>query len=478
MRRRIRWLVVVFALALPGAAAGDAQGAGAAEPAPAGDDRASAGAARDEAAEPPRRGGLVGAVLEWFRGGEEEDEVPRAPGSVLAAVPESESVLPLDPESEPESEPEPAAATEPESRPARARRPAPDAGTVTLAEAYRAAGDLVAEIELLRRAQGIADAPAPVASAAAPPASAATPPASAAAPPAPAESGDGREAPIHAWLESLEVMDKAARVQRRFGMIAFEPGAMPAGDVTLGDTHRNVLTVIGELRRVKRQLVIETRIEPAPPGTDSAPADLHARLAHASALLDGLVGRPVSSNDVYLHVRRVRAALAPLAARLGVSLEPDPPPGSGAAQEPRASKEVAQQILIATYKVVNLQSRLGMAPSDVPGAPAGDRRARRRLRGRQPVAGGACAHRGASRRRDAHPRARGDPPHAERRRARAGAAPHCGSGPREPRGRGRGLNAPAQARRPWSQDTTPSRPGRPRTRRCACVRPGPVLRRA
>lgn len=328
MRRRIRWLVVAVALALPGAAAGDAQTAG--------------------AAEPPRRGGLIGAVIEWFRGGEEEEEVPHAPGSVLAAVPEPESepepVLPLEPEIEPES----AAALEPESRPARAQRPAPDGETVTLADAHRAARDLVAEIELLRRAQGIADAPAP------------------------AEPGAGREAPIHAWLESLEVMDKAARVQRRFGMIAFEPDAMPAGDVTIGDTHRNVLTVIGELRRVKRQLVIEARIEPAPPGTDSAPADLHAGLAHASALLDGLVGRPVSSNDVYLHVRRVRAALASLAARLGVSLDPDPPSGPEAAREPRASKEVVQQILIATYKVVNLQSRLGMAPSDVPGAPPGD----------------------------------------------------------------------------------------------------------
>ena len=344
MRRRIRWLVVVFALALPGAAAGDAQVAGAAEPAPAGDAHASAGTARGEAAEPPRRGGLVGAVREWLRGGEEDAEVPHAPGSVLAAVPEPEPV----PSLEPEIEPEPAAALEPESRLAQAQRPAPDAGTVTLAEAYRAARDLVAEIELLRRAQGIAEVPAPV------------------------ESGDGREAPIHAWLESLEVMDKAARVQRRFGMIAFEPGALPAGDVTLADTHRNVLTVIGELRRVKRQLVIEAGIEPAPPGTGPAPVDLRARLAHASALLDGLVGRPVSSNDVYLHVRRVRAVLTPLAARLGVSLEPDPPPGPGTAQEPRASKEVAQQILIATYKVVNLQSRLGMAPSDVPGAPPGD----------------------------------------------------------------------------------------------------------
>ena len=344
MRRQIRWLVLGTALALPGAVVADAQGAGAVEPAPAGDVRASAGAARGEAAGPARRGGLIGAVLEWFRGGEEEEEVPHAPGSVLAAVPEPEPVPSLDPK----IEPEPAAALEPESRLARTQRPGPDAGTVTLAEVHRAARDLVAEIELLRRAQGIAN------------------------PPAPAESGDGREAPIHAWLESLEVMDKAARVQRRFGMIAFEPGAIPAGNVTLGDTHRNVLAVIGELRRVKRQLVIEARIEPAPPGTGPAPADLRARLAHASALLDGLVGRPVSSNDVYLHVRRVRAALAPLAARLGVSPEPDPPLGPGTAEEPRASKEVVQQILIATYKVVNLQSRLGMAPSDVPGAPSGD----------------------------------------------------------------------------------------------------------
>ena len=48
------------------------------------------------------------------------------------------------------------------------------------------------------------------------------------------------------------------------------------------------------------------------------------------------------------------------------------PPGEETAAETKAPKEVAQQILIATYKVINLQSRLGMAPSNVPDALLGD----------------------------------------------------------------------------------------------------------
>ena len=323
MRRRIRWLVLGFALAplaLP-VGAGDAP-----EPQAPG----------AEAPEEPRGGGLFATVLEWFRGAEEteEEDPPGGPGAALAApAPVAESA--------PVGEVEPI----PEAAPATALPPASEA--VTLAHTHRAAGDLVAEIEVLRRAQGVTVDPVP------------------------AEPGDGHRTPTHAFLESLEVMEKAARVQRRFGMSAFEVVPMPAGDVALHDIHRNVRTVIEELRRVKRQLVIEERIEPAPLEVDPAPALLHARLAGASALLDGLVGRPVSSNDVYMHVLRVRAVAHPLAAGLGVALELDPPAPQAKA-ETKASKEVAQQILIATYKVIHLQSRLGMAPSDVPDAPRGD----------------------------------------------------------------------------------------------------------
>lgn len=339
MRRRIGWLVLGFALAQLALPAGAV-------------DTPEVQAPGVEAPEPPRRGGLFGIVREWFRGGTEEED-PRAPGTALAAaappVVETEPVLEAEPipeagsvlEAEPETTPQSA------SEPARTRRPAEDTETVVLASVHREARDLVAEIEVLRRAQGVTVEPVP------------------------AEPGDGHPAPTHAFLESLEVMEKAARVQRRFGMLAFEVVPLPAGDVALEDVHRNVRTVIEELRRVKRQLVVEERIEPAPLDANPAPALLHAHLAGASALLDGLVGRPVSSNDVYMHVLRVRAVMHPLAADLGVALELEPAAPQAQA-EAKVSKEVAQQILIATYKVINLQSRLGMVPSDVPGAAPGD----------------------------------------------------------------------------------------------------------
>ena len=392
MRRRIRCLLFACALALPAVAA-DAQGPRTARPV-----RAAPPDASVEPAEQPRRGGLFATVLRWFRG-DAEEETPPAPGSV-APEPEAESGSMAVPEPEAESgsmavpepeaelevtavpepvtglevtavpepvtgleamavpepvtereaaaKPEPAAESKPAPTNARARLPAADDGTATLAQVHRAVRDLIAEIGVLRRANGVTGELAST------------------------EPGEGYEAPIHAYLKSLEVMEKAARVQRRFGMISFEVAPMPAGNVAVEDTYRNVLTAVEELRRVKRQLVIRARIEPAPlVGDDPAPALVHAHLADASALLDGLVGRPVSSNDVYMHVLRVRGAMQPLAASLGVVFRLGPPVEETTA-EAKTPKETAQQILIATYKVINLQSRLGMTPSNVPDALPGD----------------------------------------------------------------------------------------------------------
>ena len=214
---------------------------------------------------------------------------------------------------------------------------------ITPDDVVRATQDLVAEIELIRKAQRIDDDPRGAAS-------------------------DEDRAPVYAYAKSLEVMEKTARVQRRFGMIPVEIGRMPARDVQPADIYRHVREIIEELRRVKRQLVIEEAIRPAPPAGGEAPSFVYGNLADASFLLDGLVGRPVTPNDLYIQVLQVHDEMALIAARLGVALGGDPPE----VEDEKAPREIAQQILRATYKIVNLQSRLGMEASGVPDATLGE----------------------------------------------------------------------------------------------------------
>ena len=208
---------------------------------------------------------------------------------------------------------------------------------ITPSDVYRATLDMIAEIEILRKATGIA--------------------------------GDTREmelredqAPIYAYAKSLEVMEKTARVQRRLGMIPVDVGNMPVKRITADDVHRSVQDIIGELRRIKRQLVVRDRIQPASFAGGKTSSLVYKNLGDASYLLDGLVGRPMTPNDVHMHVLRVQDEMKSIATTMEASLHSDPPVVEGA-KEPR---DVAQQVLRATYKVINLQSRLGMDASSVP----------------------------------------------------------------------------------------------------------------
>ena len=210
---------------------------------------------------------------------------------------------------------------------------------VTPSHVHQATLDLIAEIEILRRATGVADDPRE------------------------AEAGEEQSA-THAYAKSLEIMEKTARFQKRLGMIPVDVQRMPAGHIAQKDVSRNVRAIIEELRRVKRQLVIEDEIEPAPFAGGKAPSLVYRNLRDASLLLDGLVGRPTNSNDVYANVLRIHDEMELIAVSLKVQIERDPPPIEGA----RESKDVAQQVLRATYKVVNLQTRLGMDSSDLPQA--------------------------------------------------------------------------------------------------------------
>ena len=214
-----------------------------------------------------------------------------------------------------------------------------DETDVTPIHVHQETLDLIAEIETLRRATGVADDPR--------------------------DAGAGEDhSATHACAKSLEITEKTARFQKRLGMIPVDVERMPAGNIAQKDVSRNVRAIIEELRRVKRQLVIEDEIQPAPFAGGKTPSLVYRNLRDASLLLDGLVGCPTTSSDVYVNVLRIHDEMELIAAPLKVELERDPPSIEGT----RESKDVAQQVLRATYKAINLQSGLGMDPSAPPQA--------------------------------------------------------------------------------------------------------------
>ena len=157
-------------------------------------------------------------------------------------------------------------------------------------------------------------------------------------------------------------MQKTARIQKRLGMIPVEVGQIPVKSLALIDLYDAVKTIIEELRRIKRQLIVKDDIALAPFVGGKTPSHVYENLLHASLLLDGLVGRPATANDVYVQVLRVHDEMDLIAAELGVSLDVEPPTVEPAKQ-PMA---VAQQLVRAAYKLVDVQTRLGMDASNVP----------------------------------------------------------------------------------------------------------------
>ena len=218
-----------------------------------------------------------------------------------------------------------------------------DLSGITTDHVYQATVDLLAELTVIREAQSFIIAGDP--------------------PGEPALRDDERL--VLVYLESREVMEKTARLQTRLGMIPVEVAPIPVRDIEAPDLYRSVQASIEELRRVKRQLVIKQEIAPAPLAGDATPALVYRNLEHASLLLDALIGRPVTFNDVYMHVLQVQDEVTLIAAALGVALSVEPP----AVVEGRGPMEVAQQVLRTIYKTISLQSRLGMEASPVPDAP-------------------------------------------------------------------------------------------------------------
>ena len=208
---------------------------------------------------------------------------------------------------------------------------------VTPSHVYQITSDLISEIELLREAMGVTVYPIE------------------------AELQEDR-APVHVYSKSLEVLEKVSAAQRRLGIIPAKVGQIPVKDIKPGDVYRSVQNSLAEVRRIKEQLVIEDEIRPARLEGGKTPTYVYKHLGDASFLLDGLVGHPTDPNDVYNHVVYIHDEMELIAAKLRVALELTPP----AVDQRKRMKEVAQQVLRATFKIINLQTRLGMDASGVP----------------------------------------------------------------------------------------------------------------
>ena len=208
---------------------------------------------------------------------------------------------------------------------------------VTPSHAFRATRDLIAEIEILRDELGVYDYPVE------------------------AEPQEDRAA-VHVYAKSLEVLSKVSRVQRRYGVAQVEAGQIPAREIGSTDVLRSVNSILDEVRRIKTQMVIATEIEPAGLEGGKTLSMVYKNLADASFLLDGLRGQPLTPTDVFASVVGILDEMELIAAKLRVVLQLDLPVVEGA----KTSGDVAQQVLRATYKVINLQMRLGMDASAVP----------------------------------------------------------------------------------------------------------------
>ena len=208
---------------------------------------------------------------------------------------------------------------------------------ITASHVYQMTVNLISEIVILRNAMNVTDSPEKIAF-------------------------RQHQTPIHAYAKSLEVMQKTARIQKRLGMIPVDVGHIPVRPLTLIDLQDVIQAIIEELRRIKRQMIVKHDIELAPFVGGKAPSHVYENLLHASLLLDSLVGRSTTPNDVYVQVLRVHDEMDLIAAELQVSLDVNPPTVEHAKQ-PMA---VAQQVIRAAYKLVDLQTRLGMDASSVP----------------------------------------------------------------------------------------------------------------
>lgn len=180
--------------------------------------------------------------------------------------------------------------------------------------------------------------------------------------PARAESHQDRT-PIHVYVKALEVMSKVAALQRRLGIPVGDVRSPPLSDVSADEATDAVQDILDGLDAIKVEMIIDSSADvAATPGGPRTLAAAYRNLADASLLLDGLVGRELTLQSVFLSLMAAVEDINLIATRLLVPLNVQQP----TVPDARELISVAQQAMRAAYKVANLQTRLGMDASAVP----------------------------------------------------------------------------------------------------------------
>ena len=217
------------------------------------------------------------------------------------------------------------------------RDAAAQTGDVSPSHVYQLVSDLVSEIEIVREAMGVTDYPLE------------------------AEPAEDR-APLHVYARAQELRRKISAAQRRLGMAPSTVDHIPVKEIGPNDVFANVERALAELRRIKEQLVIEDEIEPAEFEGGKIPSHVYQLVGDASFMMDGLVGRPHDVNDVFHNLTILFGDMELVATKLKVAMDLEPPE----VRERKRLKEVGQQVMRGTFKLINLQTRLGMDASGVP----------------------------------------------------------------------------------------------------------------
>jgi len=210
-------------------------------------------------------------------------------------------------------------------------------GSVTPSHVYQVTEQIIEEIDILRDAIGVMDIPVD---------------------PEPQNS----RAPIHSYTKALEVMEKISRAERKLGMAPVEVGQLPIQVIIPEDVQRYTTTILTELQKIKQQLAIEDSSEEARFVGGKTSNDVYENLWIASYLLDGIVGNPLTPNDVHRTLDYVLEDMNLISTKMKLPLELALPDVKGR----KRPKDVTQQGLLVLYKAVNLQTRLGMDASNVP----------------------------------------------------------------------------------------------------------------